>query len=194
VLGQSAATAASHAIEEGKAVQDIDYARMKERLLADKQVLAWTGPKKTGPRPGLDPAKLPGMVIEEDDAQLLGFSMAGHTVYPYVGAGYRHDGDADKGRQLARFLFRVEKSGRYEVRVGYSAHGNRATNVPVSILHAGGEEKVMVNQRKQPEIDNLFHSVGTFSFEASKEYEVKIANEGTDGHVILDAIQILPAR
>jgi hypothetical protein len=37
ILGQSAATAAAHAIDEKKAVQDIDYARLRERLLADGQ-------------------------------------------------------------------------------------------------------------------------------------------------------------
>jgi len=37
ILGQSAATAAAQAIDEGKAVQDVDYPRLRERLLADKQ-------------------------------------------------------------------------------------------------------------------------------------------------------------
>ncbi len=37
ILGQSAATAAAQAIDEGKAVQEIDYARLRERLLADGQ-------------------------------------------------------------------------------------------------------------------------------------------------------------
>jgi len=37
ILGQSAATAAAQAIHEGVAVQDVDYARLRERLLADKQ-------------------------------------------------------------------------------------------------------------------------------------------------------------
>ena len=39
VLGQSAATAAYQAIDQRKAVQDIDYSLLKERLLKDKQVL-----------------------------------------------------------------------------------------------------------------------------------------------------------
>jgi hypothetical protein len=37
ILGQSAATAAAHAIDGGKAVQDIDYAALRERLVADRQ-------------------------------------------------------------------------------------------------------------------------------------------------------------
>lgn len=42
-LGQSAATAASHAIEEGVPVQDVAYPRLRQRLLADGQVLDWPG-------------------------------------------------------------------------------------------------------------------------------------------------------
>jgi hypothetical protein len=41
VLGQSAATAACQAIDANTAVQDVDYDKLRERLLADKQVLVW---------------------------------------------------------------------------------------------------------------------------------------------------------
>src|SRR3954467_1350052 len=37
ILGQAAATAAALAIEDGVAVQDVSYAKLKQRLLADKQ-------------------------------------------------------------------------------------------------------------------------------------------------------------
>lgn len=39
ILGQSAATAAVHAINENKAVQDIDYTQLRQRLLTDRQRL-----------------------------------------------------------------------------------------------------------------------------------------------------------
>ncbi|BAR48125.1 FAD-dependent oxidoreductase [Tannerella forsythia] len=39
VLGQSAATVACIAIDSGKAVQDIDYALLRKKLLKDKQIL-----------------------------------------------------------------------------------------------------------------------------------------------------------
>ena len=41
LLGQSAATAASLAIDGNISVQKVDYAKLKERLLADKQRLTW---------------------------------------------------------------------------------------------------------------------------------------------------------
>lgn len=40
ILGQSGATAAMLAIQDGTSLQKIDYAKLRERLLADKQVLA----------------------------------------------------------------------------------------------------------------------------------------------------------
>jgi len=39
VLGQSAATAACQAIDDQKAVQDINYSQLKKKLLEDKQIL-----------------------------------------------------------------------------------------------------------------------------------------------------------
>jgi hypothetical protein len=56
VLGQSAATAACQAIEAGVAVQDVNFRRLRERLLEDGQVLEWTGPRREPvPRPGARP-------------------------------------------------------------------------------------------------------------------------------------------
>ena len=39
ILGQSAGTAAVHALEEGVAVQDINYDQLKNRLLEDGMIL-----------------------------------------------------------------------------------------------------------------------------------------------------------
>jgi hypothetical protein len=53
-LGQSAATAAAWALDASVPVQQLDYAALRKRLIADKQVLDWTGPVKVlRPRPEL---------------------------------------------------------------------------------------------------------------------------------------------
>jgi hypothetical protein len=41
LLGQSAATAAVQAIDARTSVQKVDYAKLRERLLADRQKLSW---------------------------------------------------------------------------------------------------------------------------------------------------------
>jgi hypothetical protein len=45
ILGQSSATAACLAIEERRPVQEIDYPRLRARLLADGQILEWPPPE-----------------------------------------------------------------------------------------------------------------------------------------------------
>ncbi|HYG73989.1 MAG TPA: FAD-dependent oxidoreductase [Planctomycetota bacterium] len=47
ILGQSAGTAAAMAIDAGSAIQKVEYPKLKEKLLAGKQVLEWTAGEKT---------------------------------------------------------------------------------------------------------------------------------------------------
>ncbi len=50
ILGQSAATAASLALDENIPVQQVDYAKLRARLIEDKQVLEYTPPPKSAPK------------------------------------------------------------------------------------------------------------------------------------------------
>ncbi len=194
VLGQSAATAAVHAIDEHVAVQDVDYAKLQERLLADGQILEWTGPRGAGAAAGIKPESLPGLVIDDDQAELQGFASTGNVVGPFVDTGYHHDGNQDKGHQSATFPFTVEKTGRYEIRIGYPVNPNRATNVPVVVRHGGGETSVQLNQKNSPKIDGLFEPLGRFELTQKENYSVVVSNEGTDGYVVIDAVQVVPVE
>ena len=180
ILAQSAATAAVMAIDGKLAVQDVPYEQLKKRLLEDGQVLV---NEKPGPKPT-------GLVTDDAHAKLTGDWSMSHAQEPYLGAGYLHDANADKGKKSARFEVAIAKPGRYEVRVAYTANPNRATNVPVTIEHAGGTATVKVNQRLNPTFDKLFVAVGTYEFTGSKAV-VEISNTDTDGYVIVDAVQLV---
>jgi hypothetical protein len=194
VLGQSAATAAGLAIERGTSLQAVDYGALKERLLASGQMLDFVTTTSAGTGHGLDKTKLSGIVVDDAEATLKGFSLTAQTIAGFVGEGYRHDGNAEKGAMSARFSPTLPSDGKYQVAVTYSANGNRATNVPVKIHHAKGETKVLVNQKLAPKGDAPFHIIGTFEFAAGKDGWVEISNAGTDGHVIVDAVQWLPIK
>jgi hypothetical protein len=56
VLGQSAATAAAVAIDGRQTVQSVDYARLRQRLLEDKQILRWAPAEKAKPPRSRPPA------------------------------------------------------------------------------------------------------------------------------------------
>ncbi len=191
VLGQSAATAASLAIDAKLDVQAVDYAKLRERLLADRQVLESNAPPKV---PAIDAKKLPGIVLDDDAATRTGFESVSAALSPHVGTGYRHDGGTERGKQSATFTPDLPEKGRYEVRLSYSPNANRATNVPVTITHAEGKKTVLVNQRKAPPIDGAWISLGTFTFDRGKAGSVEVGNTGVDGHVILDAVQWLPVK
>ncbi len=193
VLGQSAATAAAHAIDENVTVQKIDAAKLKARLEKDGQMLDFESPPIVH-KPTLTKEKLGGIVVDDTEAVLHGFDSVGHTTSPFVMAGYRHDGDEAKGSQTARFQPDILKTGKYKVSVAYTALANRATNVPVLIHHADGSNTVTVNQRKKPPVNDLLFPLGVFRFEKGKDGFVEISNQGTDGHVILDAVQWSPVE
>lgn len=193
VLGQSAATAAIQAIDEKVAVQDVSYSKLRERLLRDRQVLAWTGPRRSrGAAAAIDPAKLAGVVLDDDRAERQGFDLVSTSTSPFVGSGYRHDGGRDHGPQHARYTPDLPREGRYEVRLSYSPNPNRASNVPVTIVYSGGKTTVKIDQRKAPRLDGGFVSLGTFPFAKGKQGYVQVDNDGADGHVIADAVQWKP--
>ena len=78
------------------------------------------------------------------------------------------------------------------MRLAYAAETNRATNTPVTIRTSHGEKTVIVNQRRAPEIGGQFHSLGRFELDAGGATSIVISNAGTDGYVVVDAVQIVP--
>ena len=189
ILGHSAAAAAALAIDDDVTVQQLEYAKLRQQLDSDGQVLEI--PPGSVQAPGLDPAKLPGLVIDDEQAIKTGNWGTSASVGGFVGIGYLHDGDEGKGRKSVRFEFTVPKTGRYEVRFAYTPNPNRATNVPVSITHAGGTEGQHINQRQKPTTDGSFVALGTFPFSAEKEASLTVFNSDTDGYVVVDAVQLI---
>ncbi|MDA1038742.1 MAG: FAD-dependent oxidoreductase [Planctomycetota bacterium] len=188
VLGQSAATAAAIAIDDGRSIQQIEYQQLQARLLADGQLLEWTGPRSPV---GLDPRELPGIVIDDGAATFTGAWQSSSAIAPFVADGYRHDADTSKGECSARYGARVPKAGRYEIRMIASPGPNRATNVPVTLEIGTHRHPLMVNQRSGPTQEG-WHSLGQFDLAEGNAVVVVISNADTDGHVIVDAVHIVP--
>ncbi len=193
VLGQSSATAAVHAIEQGVEIQQIDPKKLQERLLKDGQVLDFESAPLAASMV-LPKARLEGVVVDELEAALKGFDRNSSSHSVYVDSGYHHDGNVAKGDQTARFVPELPKAGRYQVFVAYPWNANRASNVPVTIKHADGETKVTIDQKKKPAVRELLHPVGTFRFEKGKAGYVEISNAGTEGYVVIDAVQWIEAK
>ena len=139
----------------------------------------------------IDPKKLEGIVIDDEDADLVGKWASGEGLKPFVGKCYRYT--AEKGAS-ARFAFSVRETGNYEVRIYFQPHENRAKSAPVTVLSADGEKAFTVDQTKKAELPKGAHSLGTFKFTAGQEAAVIFRTEGSKGNVHLDAVQVLPAK
>lgn len=197
ILGQSAGIAAAMSAKQNVAVQKLEYAALRERLLAQKQVLdlpelppvAATPPG--GGATGIDPKSLPGVVLDDATAELKGSWNKSSNFKPHVGGGYVHDDRRADSQSIATWKFTPTKAGRYEIRMAYSAHETRAKKVPLTIVQSGRRTEIAVDQTQPLPAGEAFRTVGTVELEAGVEVTVAVSNTGTEGFVIVDAVNVV---
>lgn len=190
ILGQSAATIAAMAIEKRVPVQQVAYEDIKSQLLKDGQVLASDRVPSAGG--GITLESLPGIVVDDTSAIRSGKWTTSQSVGKWVEFGYQHDGDARDGQNRAAFRPKLPHSGEYEVRLAYSPNANRSSQVDILVTHEKGEKRLTIDQRRKPEIDQLWTSLGRFFFDPEKSPEVLITNANANGYTIIDAVQWVP--
>lgn len=200
VIGQGAGVAAALAAKNDVAVQDLEYATLRERLLVQKQVLDLPEVSETPPSDGSIPAKsLPGIVLDDSQAKLTGNWSRSTNFKPHVESGYVFSGERGStskgdGKATATFRFEVPKSGRYQLLMAYSAHETRAKNVPVSVSSGAHRKDFVVDQTVSLPKGKHFRPIGTVELMADTETIIQITNSNTVGFVILDALQLLPIK
>jgi len=191
ILGQSAATAATLAIEKEIPVQGVNYKLLQERLLADNQVISYTQENRISYGRGIELSALGGVVVDGEDLVTEGEWTRSSSLRPYIGSSYLHDGNGGKGMSSVRFPFVAPAEGLHEIKVAYGAFGNRARNIRYEISHAEGRSKVFLSQRTPHRGSEVWSSLGTFSFKKGENYDVSLYNENTEGYVVADAIQVI---
>ena len=147
--------------------------------------------RSLGPMPGLDPDKLPGIVLDDRHAERKGHWTLGRGVQGFVGYGYLY-ASPDRGAEIT-FVTNLQ-AGRYEVRLAYGAHPNRGTTVPVSIDAPGVHRRTTVDMRKAPPIPPSFVSLGRIELTRQGKCRVTIGTRGANGMVHADAVQFIPAH
>ncbi|MBN1845623.1 MAG: FAD-dependent oxidoreductase [Sedimentisphaerales bacterium] len=178
ILGQSAAVAIAQARLDGRTLQQVDTDLLQETLEERGQRLYW----QWNPDNWVE-----GTVIDSEDANsvvITGQWLESTSVAGYSGLNYLHDDNSQKGQKSVLFNLDVPVAGIYEVYLRWTAHENRATNVPVRVIHDGGHSDHVVNQRINGGRWNL---VGEYSF-AERGGTVVISTAETDGYVIADAV------
>jgi hypothetical protein len=147
----------------------------------------------------VNPKTLPGIVLDDADAKLMGDWTRSTSFTPHIGRGYVFSGERGStskgdGKATATFRFQAPKSGRYQLLMAYSAHETRAKNVPVSVSSGSRRKDFVVDQTVSLPKGKHFRPIDTVELVADTETVIQITNSNTIGFVILDALQLLPIK
>lgn len=169
-------------------------ASLKQVVADEKRIEKLLG-KKTSAKADavIDPAALPGIVIDDAAAMKVGDWKESGSVRPFIGHGYLTDGNARGIVKTLTFQPVHAPEGTMAVRLAYTPGQNRSTRTLVRVFSADSEKSVIINQREAPSIDGVWFPLGEFRFEKDGQAFVLVSNEGSDGHVIADAVQFLPS-
>jgi hypothetical protein len=197
-IGQSAGIAAALAAQAGVTVQALDYPQLRERLLAQKVVLELpklpplSKPDRPAGTVSLDPKSLPGLVLDDAQAELSGDWERSTNFKPHVGTGYLHDEQRSDGKSRAVFRFKATADGEYELRMAYSAHETRTTRLPVTLTDGTTTQAFVVDQTIALPAGEAFRPIGRVRLRQGAEHTLTVTNQDTKGFVIVDAFQLLP--
>lgn len=188
ILGQSAATAAALAIDGNLAVQDVPYATLRARLLADGQVLEHESSKQKpkGHGSAKPASSLPGVTVDDDEAVLTGEWKQSSANGGFVGSGYRHDDKGSAGPASATFIGKLPAAGTYAVSLTVVPNANRSRDALVRIGHADGVAELRVDLTGKGAPNGLL-TLGTYRFPAGPA-KVTVSNAGAKGYVLIDAV------
>lgn len=190
ILGQSAATAAVLAIDDGIPVQDVPYEKLKTQILKDGQILHFDGPTTLR---GIDPKSLKGIVMDDTDAKVTGEWKESGAAKAFIGDGYSHDGNTKDGKCSLRFEPKLTKPGKYRLMLASPPNSNRASNAPVEVQYAGGVKKLKIDLKTPKPGDGLFW-IDLGEYECGNDTAITISNEGADGYVVVDGARWLPVE
>ena len=122
--------------------------------------------------------------LDTDKVTIIGGWRLSSSTSNYIGANYLEDQNSEKGAKSIIFTPNLD-AGIYEVYVNWTAHSNRATNAPIYVNHADGTDIIFVDQTQTVPEPYL---LGTYKFDSAPVESIEIRNDGTDGHVIADAV------
>ncbi len=182
MVSQSAATAAAFAIDDNVSVQSVNYAKLSAQLRADGQILDWPSSSSS----------TNGFIVDQSDTNtvITGAWTFGNNAGGWNG-DYLLDQSTGKGTKSVKYTPTLPTNGTYEVDMWWTESSNRSTNTPVDIIHPGGTNRVLVNQKNA---SGGWFKLMTTNFNAGTNGYAVIRNDNTlaGTYVIADGIRFLP--
>ncbi|MCA9090783.1 MAG: NADH-dependent oxidoreductase, partial [Planctomycetaceae bacterium] len=141
---------------------------------------------------GLDPKKLPGLVLDDRDATKSAGWTEGSGLKGYIGYGYLYAGQASAA--TCEWTLKVPKSGNYEVRVAYQPHENRGSRVPVTVKTTAGAKTTTVDMRQPAPLEHGFITVNSGKLLQGETVTVTISSKDCGGNAHADAVQLIEVK
>jgi hypothetical protein len=126
-------------------------------------------------------AGLPGIVVDDTQAQKVGEWKSSTYAQPYVGQGYVHDDRSGKGQKRIIYTPKLPKAGEYEVLISYTTGDSRDTKVPVIIRHSRGETVVHVKPATETQRGRLVPTPGDVPFRGWDKWQRDYFQRRDDG-------------
>ena len=142
----------------------------------------------TGATP--NPSTQPQYFITNTAAWSPSFLTAGSWTESQGIAGYYKENfaytAAGQGDKQARWLFRIPKSGDYNVSAWWSSSSAMTSGAPYTVNSASGDTTVQMDQRYN---GKKWNSLGIFNFSVGN-YSVVLTDDAPSGNVVADAIKV----
>jgi hypothetical protein len=181
VLSQAAATAASMAIDNNCAVQDVDV----KALNAELEARPWGDNRK------------PDVVVDDADKKCV--RLVGDWTYDDSRHSYafcRHfDNSMGKSEMSAFFHPNLKKADEYNVYYYFPKQKQGSSVINFNIFDGTEKHEVSIATKDVKIIGQTrgeWVLLGTYHFaEGAKPY-VELTNKGADGTIVADAVQFIP--
>ncbi|AKP54188.1 FAD-dependent oxidoreductase [Cyclobacterium amurskyense] len=181
VLGQSAAVAASLALDEGQAVQEVSIKKLQGELHSNPLANGSTAE----------------LLVDNDDE---GVVVTGDwEVQNRHGYGPTLLKNAGNGNSIStvRFSPKVVENGKYDIYVYFSGTEDATSQTKIIVSDGKSENEVFVKEtdiRVEGQTRGEWVNVGAYTLEAGTNPFVIVSTEGADGTVVADAVLWVPEK
>ncbi|WP_197356869.1 FAD-dependent oxidoreductase [Aureliella helgolandensis] len=203
VVGKAASLCTQHECQPRDVYQDhlselIQLLELPGKAFRETVTSPITVPDDALPKAGpygpetLGTASLPGVVVDDRQADLKGKWTEGDGLKGFVGSGYRY-ASANSGAQ-AVFTLKATEAGQFQVRISWLPHENRGDHVSVSVLQATQAPLATTVNMRKPAAEDGFAKLTTLELKKGDVVKVVIDSADAGGTVHIDAAQLLPVK
>lgn len=181
VLGQSAAVAASLALDEGLTVQDLSIQKLQEELKSN--------PLADGSTAEILVDNDDEVVVVTGDWEIQNRHGYGPTLLKNAGNG--------NSISTVRFSPKVVENGKYDIYVYFSGTEDATSQTKIIVSDGKAENEILVKEtdiRVEGQTRGEWVNVGTHTLEVGTNPFVTVSTEGADGTVVADAVLWVPEK